>query len=123
MEHRSGPPAEVEHRAVVGGTHPLVTGRAQGLVQLPADDVRIGSCHAEPREERLGVADGGDLRGVGDDRHLREHVEPRAVVLVGVGEDDEPDVRVRATARPTSRDGSTRTVPSVPLTSRELAAG
>ena len=98
VEHRSGPPPEVEHRAVVDGAHPLVTGQAEGLVQLPADDVRVGSRHAEPREERLGVADGGDLHRVGDDRHLREHVEPRDVVLVGMGDGDEPDVRVQSTA-------------------------
>jgi hypothetical protein len=88
---------EVEHRAVVDGVDELVTAHVEGLAQLSATDRCLGICHAESGEERLGVADGGGLRRVDDDRHVREQVEPRDVVLVSMGDGDELDLRADST--------------------------
>jgi hypothetical protein len=63
----------------------------EGLVQLPPEDIGRGTGHAEPREEYLGVSDRGGFRRVHDHRYLREQVEPRDVVLVGVGDGDGVD--------------------------------
>ena len=104
LHDRHGTPPEVEHRAVVDGAHPLVTAQPRVSGSCRREDVRLRNRHAEPGEERVRVADGGDLRRVGDDRYLREHVEPRDVVLVRMGEGDEPDVRVQSTA-PADLDG------------------
>src|SRR5919199_6181270 len=57
-----------------------------------------GSCQAEPGQQRLGVADGRHLRGMGDDRYLRQQVEPRDVVLVSMGDGDQVDLRTRSTS-------------------------
>jgi hypothetical protein len=98
VDDRQGTQPEVEHRAVVDGVHPPVTAQGEGLAQLLAEDVPVGICPAESGKERLGVADGGDLREVDDDRHLREQVESCEVVLVSMGDGDELDVRARSTS-------------------------
>ncbi len=123
VEHRSGPPPEVEHRAVVDGAHPLVTGQAEGLVQLRADDVRVGSRHAEPGEEHLGVADGGDLRQVGDDRHLRDTWSPATWSSRAWVTATSPTSACSRARRPTARDGVDQDGSLRPADSSELAAG
>jgi hypothetical protein len=109
--HRT--PPEVEHGAVVDGVHPPVTAHVERLAQLSAELPRLGICQAESREENHRVADGGSLRGMHDDRDLGQQVEPRDVVLVGMGDGDEIDVRAGSTApvdleRGVDQDGALR---------------
>ena len=123
VEHRHGPPPEVEHRAVVDGAHPLVTGQAEGLVQLPADDVRVGSRHAEPRESVSGSRTAATSAGWATTGTSGNTWSPATWSSWAWVTATSPTSACSPPRRPTSRDGSTRTVPSVPLTSSEMAAG